>query len=271
MAETTSGTIPESPSKKPPTLSSVWDMTVFEAFDPGSKQAKYVTFYLITSSDELFFGQLFKPKKDITLDEYHHALHHVPDSEIYPLIPPNMPLITAPPSLDDVSAYIKRPGLASYESFKGTDFVPKSVLEETLIMEQISKSPHPNIIHYHGCRVHRGRITVIVLERLDKTLAQYVDEPEFAHLDKGRFMEALESGIAYLHGLGLAHNDINPHNIMVRDGMPVVIDFGSCAPFGGRLQSLGSPGWCEEEFYTSAARHDVFALNKMRQWLDKPE
>lgn len=170
-----------------------------------------------------------------------------------------------------MSAYIKRPSLASYESFKGTDFVPKSVLEETLIMEQISKSPHPNIIHYHGCRVHRGRITGVDLERLDKTLAQYVDEPEFAHLDKGRFMEALEYGIAYLHGLGLAHNDIKPHNIMVRDGMPVVIDFGSCAPFGGRLQSLGSPGWCEEEFYTSAARHDVFALNKMRQWLDKPQ
>lgn len=167
MAETTSGTIPESPSKKPPTLSSVWDMTVFEAFDPGSKQAKYVT-----------------------------------------------------PEFDDVSAYIKRPGLASYESFKGTEFVPKSVLEETLIMEQISKTPHPNIIHYHGCRVHRGRITGVVLERLDKTLAQYVDEPEFAQLDKGGFMGALESVIAYLHGLGLAHNDIKPHNIMVRDGMP---------------------------------------------------
>lgn len=271
MADNTSDTVPESSFKKPPMLSSIWDMTVFEAFDPGSKQAKYVTFYLITSKDELFFGQLFKKKKDITLEEYHHALHHVPDSEIYPLVPPNLPLTIAPPEFDDVSAYIKRPGLASYESFKGTEFVPKSVLEETLIMEQISKTPHPNIIHYHGCRVHRGRITGVVLERLDKTLAQYVDEPEFAHLDKGRFMEALESVIAYLHGLGLAHNDINPHNIMVRDGMPVVIDFGSCAPYGGRLQSLGSPGWYEDVFYTSAAKHDVFALNKMREWLDRPE
>lgn len=271
MADNTSDTVPESSSKKPPMLSSIWDMTVFEAFDPGSKQAKYVTFYLITAKDELFFGQLFKKKKDITLEEYHHALHHVPDSEIYPLVPPNLSLTIAPPEFDDVSAYIKRPGLASYESFKGTEFAPKSVLEETLIMEQISKTPHPNIIHYHGCRVHRGRITGVVLERLDKTLAQYVDEPEFAHLDKGRFMEALESVIAYLHGLGLAHNDINPHNIMVRDGIPVVIDFGSCAPYGGRLQSLGSPGWYEEVFYTSAAKHDVFVLNKMREWLGRPE
>ncbi|KAK0620983.1 kinase-like domain-containing protein [Immersiella caudata] len=238
---------------------------------PGSKESKYVTFYLITPEDELFFGQLFKSKKEIALEEYQNALQHVPDSEVYPLIPPNVTLTTAPPDLDDVSAYIKRPGLISYETFKGTDFVPKSVLEETLIMEQISKTPHPHIIRYHGCRVHRGRITGIVFEQLDKTLAQYVFEPEFAHLDKAKFTEALESAIAYLHQLGLAHNDINPHNIMVRDGLPFLIDFGSCAPYGGRLQSLGSPGWYEELFYTSEAKHDVFALNKMREWLDKPE
>ena len=55
-------------------------------------------------------------------------------------------------------------------------------------------------------------------------------------------MKALESAVAHLHQLELAHNDINPSNIMVRDGLPVLIDFGSCAPYGGRLQSLGSPG-----------------------------
>ena len=253
-------------------LSSVWDMTVWEAFDRGSKESKYVTFYLITSEDELFFGQLFKKKKDITLEEYHEALQHVPDSELYPEVSQAFDLTIAPGDLDDTSAFIKRPGLNSYESFKGTDFVPKSVLDETLIMEKISQKPHPHIIHYHGCRIHRGRITGIVLERLDKTLMQYVEEPEFAQLDKVKFMEALESAIAHLHELGLAHNDLNPHNISVRDdGLPVLIDFGSCAPFGGRLQSLGSLGWYEDEFFTSEAKHDVFALNKMRQWLGQPE
>lgn len=38
-------------------------MTVYEAFDSGSKDSNYVTFYLITSEDEVFFGQLFKKKK----------------------------------------------------------------------------------------------------------------------------------------------------------------------------------------------------------------
>lgn len=183
-----------------------------------------------------------------------------------------MTLTITPAELDNVSAYIKRPDLSSHESFKGTNIVPKSVLDETLIMEKISKTPPPpHIIRYHGCRVHRGRITGIVLERLDKTLTQYIGEPEFAQLVKVKFMDALDSAVTYLHGLGLAHNDLNPHNIMVKDGMPGLIDFGSCARFGGRLQSLGSPGWYEELFYTAEARHDTYALNKMREWLDKPE
>jgi serine/threonine protein kinase len=154
---------------------------------------------------------------------------------------------------------------------KGTDFVSKSVFDETLIMEQISQSPHPNIIKYHGCRVRRGRITAIVLERLDCTLTQYISTPAFQGLDKARFIEALESAVDYLHSLGLAHNDINPYNIMVRDGMPVLIDFGSCQPFGMRLQSLGSPGWCEETFFTSEKKHDVFSMGKLRQWIQDPK
>lgn len=45
-------------------------MVVWEAFNPGSKDSRYVTFYLITPKDEVFCGQLFKNKKDITLQGY---------------------------------------------------------------------------------------------------------------------------------------------------------------------------------------------------------
>lgn len=73
----------------------------------------------------------------------------------------------------------------------------------------------------------------------------------------------------YLHSLGLAHNDINPDNIMVRDGEPVLIDFGSCQPFGARLQSLGTRGWYDELFFTSEKKHDEFSMRKMREWLEE--
>ena len=257
--------------KKPPVVSSLRDLTIIEAFSQGASESKYVTFYLVTPEDELYFGQSFKKKKEISLAEYNAALEYVPDSEIYAEVPQNTTLTIAPDGLDDTSAFIKRPGLNSYESMKGSDWVPKGLLEETLIMEQISKTPHPNMVGYFGCRVRRGRITSLFLELLDQTLMQYMHEPGFADLDKTKFVDALESAVAHIHSLGLAHNDINPSNIMVRDGMPVLIDFGSCQPFGWRLQSLGWPGWYEELFFKSQAKHDTYALKKLREWLEKPE
>lgn len=264
----------QSPKESPPEPSdSLRDLTIIESFDVGATEAKYVTFYLVTPEDRLYFGQLFKKKKEITPAEYYAALEHVPGSEIYPLVPEDLdtPLTIAPDGLDDVSAFIKRPGLVCYETMKGTNYIPKEILQETTIMEQISKTPHPHIVSYFGCRVRYGRITSLFMERLDQTLKQYIHEPGYAQLDKTRFADALESAVAYLHSLGLAHNDINPDNIMVRDGMPVLIDFGSCQPFGGRLQSLGTHGWYEEEFYTSQAKHDTYGLAKLREWLEKPE
>lgn len=133
-------------------------------------------------------------------------------------------------------------------------------------MEQISKSPHANIIRYHGCRVRRDRITAIVLERLDQTLTQCASASLIQGLDQDRFLQALESAVEHLHALGFAHNDIDPDNIMVKNGHPIVIDFGSCQPFGKRLQSVGTQGWYEELFFTSEKRHDLYSLMKLREW-----
>ncbi|KAI1810811.1 kinase-like domain-containing protein [Poronia punctata] len=262
----------EDPKPQPPILQSLEDLTIYEVINSKTHQVKYVTFFHITYNDDVYFGQLYKQKKEISLDDYNSALEHIKDEEIYPLIPENCQLTIAPDHWDDTTAYIKRPGLSSYESTKGTDFVPKSILQETLIMEQVSKTPHPNIITYHGCRVKNGRITAIVLERLDQTLTQLSWTPQdFQKLDVDAFFDALEQAVRYIHSLGLAHNDINPHNIMVKDGMPVLIDFGSCQPFGMNLISLGTTGWYEEMFFTSEVKHDDYSLKKLKEWLRNPE
>ncbi|PNY25979.1 Serine/threonine-protein kinase/endoribonuclease IRE2, partial [Tolypocladium capitatum] len=96
------------------------------------------------------------------------ALQYVRDEEIYPRVPADIDLTIAPKTLDDTSAFVKRPGLSCYETTKGSDFVPRAVLDETIVMEQISKSPRPHFIKYFGCHVKRGRITAILLERLTK-------------------------------------------------------------------------------------------------------
>ncbi len=257
------------PTKKNPSLKSLQDLTLIEAWDLETNAPKYVTFYLVTHDEEVYFGQSSKNKRDISLAEYSAALEHIRDDEIYPEVPTDTQLKIAPENLNDSSAFVKRPGLNCYETMKGTDYIPKEVLNETLIMEQISKSPHPNVVGYYGCRVKRGRITAIFLERLDQTLTQYTSRPDFEPLYNAKFVEALESAVDYLHSLGLAHNDINPDNIMVRDGMPVLIDFGSTQPFGKRLQSLGTVGWYEELFFTSEKKHDIYSLGKLREWFQK--
>ena len=260
----------ETSLKKPPVVTSLQDLAIIEAWDSEANKPKYVTFYLVTPDEEVYFGQSTKNKRDLTLAEYSSALQHVKDEEIYPEVPNDITLTIAPDELDDTSAFIKRPGLNCYETMKGTDYIPRVLFDEALITEQISKTRHPNIVKYYGCRVRRGRITAIVLERLDQTLTQYADTPAFEQLDKAKFFAALESAIDYLHSLGLAHNDINPGNIMVKDGLPILIDFGSCQPYGKNLRSLGTKGWYEELFFTSEKKHDVYSLAKLRDWLDEP-
>jgi serine/threonine protein kinase len=256
--------------RKPPLDASLQDLTIIEAWDSETDKLKYVTFYLVTDNEELYFGQLSKNKRDITLAEYSSALEYIEDTEVYPEVPGGIALTIAPGNVDDTSAFIKRPGLNCYETMKGSEYIPKAILDETLIMEQISQTNHPKIIGYFGCRVRRGRITAIVLERLDQTLTQYAHTPAFEQLDMAIFLEALESAVDYLHSLGLAHNDINPDNIMIKNGVTVLIDFGSCQPFGKPLQSLGTDGWYEELFFTSEKKHDEYSRGKLREWLKDP-
>lgn len=186
---------------------------------------------------------------------------------MYPDVPADARFTIAPETLDDSLAYLKRSGLNSYETMKGTNDIPQAVLSEALIMEQISSSPHRNIIHYYGCRMRRGRITAIILEQLEQNLTQYASTLSFQQLDKVKFFEAVKSAVAHLHSLGLAHNDINPHNIMVEDGMPVLFDFGSCQPFGKYLQSVDTEGWYVKEFYTFEKQHGIYSLGKLRERL----
>jgi serine/threonine protein kinase len=254
-----------------PILTSLQDLTIITILDPETDEARYVIFYHISPDDNLYFGQLYKHGKDITLAEYNLSLNRVEDEEVYPLVPEGAALTIAPSNWDDTTAFIKRPGLSSYEIMKGTAYVPTQILQETLIMEQLSMAPHPNIITYLGCQVKRGRITAIVLERLGQTLTQLSQTPAFRQLDQVLFLKGVESAVQHIHSLGLAHNDINPDNIMIKDGTPVLIDFGSCQPFGANLQSLGTDGWYEEDFFTSEAKHDEYSLKMLKEWLQKLE
>lgn len=136
-------------------------------------------------------------------------------------------------------------------------------------MEQHSREPHPNIVRYHGVRVRRGRITGLVLDKYEKTLLEHVKAD--MELDEEKPLEVLELAVAHLHSLGLAHNDINPENVTIGHGKrPILIDFGSCQPFGKRVLARGTQGWAGVFDGRSGKEHDLYALKKMREWFANP-
>ncbi|TDZ33161.1 putative serine/threonine-protein kinase mkcB [Colletotrichum spinosum] len=253
-----------------PDVRSLEDLLIVQYIDVAA-ETRQIHFFYLTNQDFVFFGRL--PSSDPSepsLDDYTKQLRRVSDEKLFPRITDtDAEKITQFSGVQDPTMYLKRPGLLQYqpEEDNGT---PKLVLDEAEVMETLERNPHPNIIGYHGCRVRRNLITGIVLDRHQKTLEQFAREPEFKEIDRDDFFDAFKSAVEHLHRLGLAHNDINPGNIMVsEDRTPVMIDFGSCQPFGELLQTFGTPGWHEEDFWTSEKEHDLFSLRRLREWLNQ--
>lgn len=220
----------------------------------------------------MYYGQLGTPRAEITLEQLNAALSPIPSAIVptWPLAEPH--LRQAPEALTETFV-IKRPRLETYNWLVNHSQCMetqlfRSLLAEAQVLEELSQHPHPNMI----CRVAHGCFTGIVLEKHPRDLQTHIDQGHKA-LDKTAFMAALESAIQHLHGLGFAHNDLCPSNVLVSEaGMPVLIDFEGCQKLGTSLQYVrGTEGWIEGEIkdhHTSDARHDTFALGKIRAWLE---
>ncbi|MBE3043324.1 protein kinase family protein [Candidatus Bathyarchaeota archaeon] len=253
------------------------DLTFFHEDVDDASDIPYTVFAVIDEDDMAYFGKLDHPMRDITLQQLTSALAPVSDEDLFPEWPLGAELTQAQDTLPS-NIYVKRPDLALFKVFQEHNvlsLIPKGLLEEAETMEKISKHPHPYIVHYHGCRVRRGRITGLVLDRHPHTLADYLKN-QVGSVDKEPFMRALTSAVDHLHSINFAHNDLHPGNILVnQQGMPVLIDFGSSREIGAKLgTSLGTKGWIEveemEDYDTSETGHDMFALEKIRAWLDAP-
>jgi serine/threonine protein kinase len=241
------------------------DVKLFEAHDIETGSFLRSMFTYFDTSDQVWIGENHHVRKrDLTLHDLSSGLRKVADAVAFPEAPHDITLVTRE---ELATSFIKRPQAHCLLNQYEASLVPRILLDEVNILEQLMRNPHPNIVSYHGCVVNRGRITGIALDRLPKVLDHrfLYDASDF---DEQVFERELRSAIEHIHRLGLAHNDLNPSNIgLNKQDHPVIIDWGSCKGFGEELLSAGTPGWIEDDFDISKKEHDSLAIEKLVEWV----
>lgn len=229
--------------------------------------------YVDESEHTAWFGSLDVRKKAATLEQAIGCLRRIPDNEVYPPSPSDLDVraISAFGFEPASDTWVKRPKLVYYNQLAGCTRIADEFLEEISIYRQVQQHPHPNLVQFKGCLQKGSLIVGVILQRYPITLKVHAYTCDQASFDMESCLEGIKAGVGHLHSLGIAHNDLNPSNIMLDgEGRPVIIDLGSAQPLGKELTQMGTPGWNDGFSRDSSKANDEIGLRKIREWLLQP-
>lgn len=107
--------------------------------------------------------------------------------------------------------------------------IDKLKVERDLLKRIWQSGGHENIVRYIDDGEERG-VPILVVEKIDGVTLKKAAESRggFDAPTALGIMTRLAYALKFLHQLGIVHRDFCPDNIMLRrDGMPIVIDFGT--------------------------------------------
>eukprot|EP01065_Artemidia_motanka_P019428 TRINITY_DN2308_c10_g1_i1.p1 TRINITY_DN2308_c10_g1~~TRINITY_DN2308_c10_g1_i1.p1 ORF type:complete len:969 (+),score=339.39 TRINITY_DN2308_c10_g1_i1:201-3107(+) len=129
----------------------------------------------------------------------------------------------------------------------------EELLHEVALMQRLQ---HENIIEYLGSCVVQGvrsQHIIILMEYMSGGSLMCVMD-EFGRVpivSLQRYMKDTLSGLAYLHGEGVIHRDMKPHNVLLLiDGQCKLADFGASAQLSqvaGKQETIGTPLYMSPE------------------------
>jgi predicted Ser/Thr protein kinase len=88
--------------------------------------------------------------------------------------------------------------------------------------ETLARVTHPAVVKVH--HLERGPPPYLVLELIEGT--PLADMPPPTPRQAAKLIRELADAVAAVHREGILHRDLKPENVIVRDGKPVLLDFG---------------------------------------------
>ena len=121
----------------------------------------------------------------------------------------------------------------------------------------LARFKHNNIIQVFHFFRSNGTAYIVMEYAEGEDLAGHLKRKgKLSEEDLKPILEPVLEGLVLVHGAGILHRDIKPHNIMIRDdGSPVLIDFGAARMAIGAMSrsitAIVSPGYAPIEQYAT--------------------